>query len=173
MLRPNNPAHGNFDAVPLELLPRAICGMIAILGGPILFSAGNGSKYLTFNRILGRVYIGSVLIAAPIEVMIAVVEARDHFFTTGVAVHASLWFITTLLAYLTIRNGNVVYHRQWMIRSYILTLSFIIERILTPLWGALHITLRQYGVAAAILSLTYLLVADIVINWREITSKRV
>jgi hypothetical protein len=59
-----------------------------------------------------------------------------------------------------------------MVRSYILTFSFVITRVLGPVWGFFHVTITQYGVIDVILNLLYLLVADIALNWREITTSR-
>ncbi len=113
------------------------------------------------------------MIAAPMGMLIPVFGPKDPFFTTGVEVHGACWFITTLMAFLTARNRHIVQHRQWMVRSYILTFSFVITRVLGPLWAFLHITISEYGMIDVMLNLVYVLVADIALNWKEITTSRV
>jgi energy-converting hydrogenase Eha subunit C len=59
-----------------------------------------------------------------------------------------------------------------MVRSYILTFSFVITRVLSPLWPIFHVSITQYGMIEVILNVLYLLVADIALNWREISTRR-
>ncbi len=172
VLNPHHPLRPYFISVRWALFPHGLMGGIAILAGPLQFSSRLRRKYPEFHRILGRVYVGCVLLAAPLGIMITIIGPKNRLFTTGVAVHASLWFMTTLMAFLTIRNRHISQHRQWMIRSYILTFSFVITRVLGPVWGAMGITLKEYGMVDVILNVAYLLVADIALNWREITQRR-
>jgi hypothetical protein len=60
-----------------------------------------------------------------------------------------------------------------MVRSYILTFSFVITRVLGPLWAVLRVTISEYGMIDVLLNLVYILVADIALNWKEITTSRV
>jgi uncharacterized membrane protein len=172
LLNASHPERPYFFKVRWALLPHGLLGGIAIVAGPLQFSSRLRRRYPDFHRILGRVYVVSVLIAAPFGIQITVLGPKNNLFTTGVAVHASLWFITTLVAFLTARNRHIVQHRQWMVRSYILTFSFVITRVLSPLWQVFGITLKEYGTVDVILNLAYLLVADIALNWREITTRR-
>ena len=52
------------------LAPHALCGIIALLSGPLQFSARIRRKYLQFHRVLGRVYVVSVLVAAVIALIL-------------------------------------------------------------------------------------------------------
>lgn len=172
MLNAHHPARPYFFKVRWPLLPHMIFGGIAILSGPVQFSSRVRRQYPQFHRILGRFYVGSIMIAAPMGIVIPLVGPKDPFFTTGVIVHGSLWFVTTLMAFLTARNRHILQHKQWMVRSYILTFSFVITRVLSPLWPIFHVSITQYGMIDVILNVLYLLVADIALNWREISTRR-
>ena len=46
---------------------------------------------------------------------------------------AITWLITTAMAYLRVRQGDIVRHRMWMVRSYALTLAAVTLRIYLPI----------------------------------------
>ncbi len=168
LLNPHNSYRPYHVKVAWVILPHLIFGITALLIGPLQFSTRIRRSHPNVHRALGRVYVGSVLIAAPFGLLIPFVGPKDPFFTIGVCVHASVWFITTLMAYLTARNRYIALHRQWIIRSYMLSFSFVIVRVLSPVWHL--ITIQQYGVADVIMSFSYVLLADILFSWKEITT---
>jgi hypothetical protein len=52
-------------------------------------------------------------------------------FAVGLMGLASAWLVTTSMAYYSIRKGLVEMHKQWMIRAYVVTFSFVTFRILS------------------------------------------
>src|ERR1700734_4336600 len=46
------------------LIPHTLSGVIALLSGPIQFSSRFRQRHLKFHRVLGRIYVISVLIGA-------------------------------------------------------------------------------------------------------------
>src|SRR5271167_4203585 len=46
------------------LIPHTLCGVIALLAGPIQFSSRFRQGHLKFHRVLGRIYVVSVFIGA-------------------------------------------------------------------------------------------------------------
>ena len=62
----------------------------------------------------------------------------------GFGAFAVLWFLTGLQAYRMVRRGNIVAHRQWMIRNFALTLAAVTLRNYMPLMlFALHWSFRS------------------------------
>src|ERR1700729_2177799 len=53
------------------LIPHTLCGLIALLSGPIQFSSRLRRRYLGFHRVLGRTYVISVFIGAATGVALA------------------------------------------------------------------------------------------------------
>ncbi|AHG90208.1 Protein of unknown function DUF2306, membrane [Gemmatirosa kalamazoonensis] len=51
------------------------------------------------------------------------------------AYRAGLWGLTTAwvgataIAFTSIRRGNIAQHREWMVRSYVLTVAFVAFRV--------------------------------------------
>jgi hypothetical protein len=50
----------------------------------------------------------------------------------GTQLLAALWFASGLQGYRLVRRGNIEAHRQWMIRSFSLTLAAVTLRIWMP-----------------------------------------
>jgi uncharacterized membrane protein len=149
------------------LFPHALFGTLALLSGPLQFSTRLRHRYLPFHRILGRVYVVSVLLAATIAMMMS--AGRPLF--PGTCVQASAWIVCTVAAFLTARNRHIAQHRQWMVRSYAVTFTFISLRILS-IWP------RYWNLSAAanvtiIIATTFvsILLCDLGLNWRELTHR--
>jgi uncharacterized membrane protein len=151
------------------LIPHTLCGVIALLAGPVQFSSRLRQRYLKFHRVLGRVYLIAVFIGA--FTGIALAAGRPGL--PGTSMQAAAWIVCTSAAVITARNRQIAQHRQWMIRSYAVTFTFVSSRVLNlwPVyWSHLGDVLSAVGVIA--FTLVSLLVVDLGLNWRELTTRR-
>ena len=149
------------------LIPHTLCGVIALLSGPIQFSSRFRRRYLKFHRVLGRIYVVSVFIGAATGVALA--TGRPGF--SGTSMQAAAWIVCTTAAFLTARNRQILQHRQWMVRSYAVTFTFVSSRVLNlwpRYWSHLGDTFAAVGVIA--FTLASLLIVDLGLNWRELTT---
>jgi hypothetical protein len=86
---------------------------------------------------------------------------------------AAAWIVCTTAAFITARNRHITQHRQWMARSYAVTFTFVSSRVLNlwpRYWSHLGDTLSAVGVIA--FTLASLLIVDLGLNWRELTTRR-
>jgi uncharacterized membrane protein len=150
------------------LVPHALCGTIALLSGPLQFSTRMRRRYLPFHRVLGRVYVVSVLVAAAI----ALILTQGSGLEIATYVQAGAWIVCTLAAFLTARNGHIAQHRQWMVRSYAVTFTFVSVRLL-DFWPA-YVQMSVTASLINIILVTFLslLIADLALSWRELTTRR-
>jgi uncharacterized membrane protein YsdA (DUF1294 family) len=151
------------------LIPHIFFGALALLSGPAQFSSRLRRRHLCFHRVLGRVYVASVLLAAVLALLLS--AGGDLFI--GECVHAGAWMICTLAAFLTARNRQIVQHCQWMIRSYAVTFTFILLRLPNS-WPA-YVNLSDASFTVVNITTTFLAVLgpDLAFNWRELTIRRV
>ena len=150
------------------LIPHTLCGGVALLAGPVQFWPRVRRDYLKFHRVLGRVYVISVFIGALTGIGLA--AGRPGL--PGTSMQAVAWIVCTSAAFLTARNRQIVQHRRWMIRSYAVTFTFVSSRVLNlwPLyWSHLGDALAGVGVVA--FTLASLLVAELGLSWRELTTR--
>src|ERR1700684_170004 len=151
------------------LIPHTLCGLFALLAGPLQFSSSFRPRHLKFHRILGRLYVVSVFIGA--FTGIALASGRPGL--PGTSMQAAAWIVCTTAAFLTARNRKIVQHRQWMARSYAVTFTFVSSRVLNlwpRYWSHLGDTFSAVGVIA--FTLASLLLVDLGLNWRELTTRR-
>jgi len=152
----------------LLLFPHALCGTIALLSGPLQFSTRFRSRHLKFHRVLGRVYVSSVLIAASM----AFILTQGSGLEIGTYVQAGAWITCTLAAFLTARNRQIVKHRQWMIRSYAVTFTFISLRVLN-FWPAyFNMSNPHFTLTIILATFASVFLPDIAFSWRELTTRR-
>lgn len=111
------------------LLPHGIAGATALAIGPFQFSDRLRAGRPQLHRWLGRIYVGAiVLVAAPLGMWIGA-----HFEPNSIYVEqyfqAGIWWLSTLLAFLYIRNRQMAQHKLWMMRSYGFCLVFVLSRV--------------------------------------------
>ncbi len=151
------------------LIPHTICGMVALLAGPLQFSSRLRRRYFRLHRVLGRMYVISVFVGACSGIALA--AGRPGL--PGTSMQAAAWIVCTTAAFITARNRQIVQHRQWMARSYAVTFTFVSSRVLNlwpRYWGHLGDSFAAVGVIA--FTLASLLLVDLGLNWRELTTRR-
>jgi uncharacterized membrane protein len=151
------------------LIPHTLSGVIALLAGPVQFSSRLRQRHLDFHRVLGRIYLVCVIIGAFTGMALA--AGRPGM--PGTCMQGAAWIVCTVAAVITARNRQIVQHRQWMIRSYAVTFTFVSSRVLNlwPVyWSHLGDVFSAVGVIA--FTLVSLLIVDLGLNWRELTTRR-
>jgi uncharacterized membrane protein len=150
------------------LIPHTLFAMMALLIGPIQFSSRFRQRHLRVHRVLGRLYVISVFVGAVTGVALA--SGRPGF--PGTSMQAAAWVVCTTAALIAARNRRIIQHRQWMARSYAVTFTFVSSRVLNlwpRYWSHLGDTFAAVGVIA--FTLASLLIVDLGINWRELTTR--
>jgi uncharacterized membrane protein len=151
------------------LIPHTLAGIFALLIGPINFSSRIRERYLELHRVLGRIYVVCVFVGAATGVALA--WGRPGL--PGTSMQAAAWIVCTTAAFITARNRQIIQHRQWMARSYAVTFTFVSSRVLNlwpRYWSHLGDSLSAVGVIA--FTLASLLIVDLGLNWRELTTRR-
>ena len=168
LMNPNSPAWAHFAPKSrLWLLPHALGGTLALLLAPFQFSNRLRQRNLQLHRVLGRIYVGAVMVAAPMAIPIAAIQGPPEVLMAAV-MQSSGWLITTLVALYCVRTGNITQHRQWMIRSYPFGLVFLATRTLF-LVPAIH-RMGLLGIIEVVWSCVFAaaFIPTFVINWRAI-----
>jgi uncharacterized membrane protein len=116
-------------AVPLHFAG----GGVALALGAFQLNAALRSRRIQLHRILGRIYVVSVLVGGVSGLRLAIASQGGMIAHAGFGVLACAWLFTTVCGFLRIREGNDIDHRAWMIRSYSLTFAAVTLRIYLPL----------------------------------------
>ena len=105
-------------------------GSLALLLGLFQFVPAIRNRYLKLHRTLGKVYILSILVGSFCALyMASVISPRINVaWSISLIFLAVPWLVTVLMAYRMIRLRRIQQHREWMIRSYVVTFGFVIFR---------------------------------------------
>lgn len=113
---------------PLMFL-HAVPGAIALFLGIFQFSSRLRTRYLTLHRVMGRIYVGCVAIAAPVAVIVSV-KLPIPTLTMASMIQATGWILATATALYCVRTGRIAQHREWMMRSYPFAAVFVVVRVI-------------------------------------------
>jgi len=107
-----------------------ICGAtLALFLGPLQFWSGARRKYMRVHRWLGRIFLFGVVLGATGGFYLALHPSLGWPYGVALFGMASAWLVSSLMAYIAIRRGHVKAHREWMIRSYVVTFAFVFARV--------------------------------------------
>lgn len=119
-----------------RLLVHAGGGIAALALGPWQFWGGLRNRALRLHRVLGRIYLISVMVGGAGGLAMATLAYGGLPSRAGFGFLAAFWLATGGLAYRAIRRGEVERHRAWMIRNYALTFAAVTLRAWVPLLEA-------------------------------------
>ena len=117
-------------------------GSLALFTGIPQLWMGFRNRYMQLHRWTGRLYVFGVLVGSIGAFLMATSEQQSLGFGFAFALFALgiAWVVSTGAAFVAILQRRVRLHREWMIRSYIVTLAFVSFRILSDFvpyqeWG--------------------------------------
>ncbi len=115
------------------LLAHIGSGTVALLFGPFQFWSGLRRRHLNIHRLTGRVYLGAVALGAAAGYYLAAVSPGGADWSVALAALATAWVTTAGMALLAIKRRMIDVHKQWMIRSYVVTFAFVTFRWLNEM----------------------------------------
>jgi uncharacterized membrane protein len=121
-----------FLLTPLAMYSHMVGGAIALAAGALQLNSNLRTKHLNFHRVLGRIYVLSVLFSGCAGLYLATNSIGGIVAHFGFGSLAVLWLFTVSMAFFQIKQGNVSAHRYWMIINYSLTCSAITLRLYLP-----------------------------------------
>ena len=110
-----------------------IFGGLSLLIGWTQFIKRLRKKRIRLHRILGKIYVISVLLSGIGGAYLALFATGGLISSFGFGGLAVAWLTTTYLAYTSIRKKKVDAHQKWMTLSYALTFAAVTLRLWLPL----------------------------------------
>ncbi len=121
-----------FDTVPIAVTVHLAGGIVAIVVGAFQVNARLRARFLPAHRLLGLLYVGSVVVSAISGFVLALTSDGGLVGHFGFGMLATCWLFSTGNAFRHIRAGDRVAHRAWLLRSYALTLAAVTLRLYLP-----------------------------------------
>jgi uncharacterized membrane protein len=152
------------------LLLHIVGGLTALLAGPFQLWSGLRQRVPRVHRVVGYCYITGVALAGGSAFALAwYAEPRD--FGVALAALAVAWWTCIGMAFAAIRRRRIDQHRQWMIRGYVVTFSFVSFRWLVglPVWDFLGDAAP--ATAVWLCWVLPLLFTEVVLQWRQVAAR--
>lgn len=144
-------------------------GTCSLFLGPIQFWTFFRTRYIKLHRFLGKVYIGGSLIAGLSALRLSLIN-DCHACRYSLLLLSVLLLFFTSAAYYSIRKYNIEAHKQFMIRSYVCALAFVLVRLpqvlpMDFLFGMLETPEERRIVGEWVFSLVPLFAVELWITW--------
>lgn len=129
---------------PVLIHAHAFAAGLALLLGPMQFSARLRATRSRLHRWIGRAYLAAgVFVGGVSGLGLATVAQGGWVAQAGFACLAVAWLYSGWRGYTAIRRGERAEHRRWMLRNHALTLAAVSLRIYIPLSLGLGIPFAQ------------------------------
>ena len=152
-----------------------LAGMVALLIGPAQLWLGMNKRTAILHRILGVLYVVAVGAGGTAAFYLAVHNDFGWVFGVGFFSMTMVWIVTTALATIAILMHRVEQHREWMIRSYVVTFGFVTFRVTESVLDLANVgTMVEQLTAASWLAWTVpLFITESIMQGRKIFKKPV
>jgi uncharacterized membrane protein len=122
-----------FETYRLGIYTHVFASVIALVLGPLQFSARLRTKRPSLHRWMGRLYLGIGVLAGGLAGLFMAFHAFGGVVSRlGFGALAVAWLYSGLRAYLAIRAKDVASHKRWMVRNFSLTFAAVTLRLWLP-----------------------------------------
>ena len=128
------PPPGSTSYYPL-LVSHVVFGSVAMLGGCLQVWAWFRGRFPRLHRRVGYLYVfAGVLPAGLMGLTLGAMTPFGPVLRASNVLLAIVWLAVTFTGFRAARAGEYDVHRRWMIRSVVLTLSVITNRVWAVVW---------------------------------------
>lgn len=122
-------ALGKYRPVKWLLWLHIVFGAVTLLAGPFLLWDRFRTRFLKAHRRLGLAYVVSVAVSGGCAVALSATTAYavNRPYAISLHVWVMVWLVSTGFAFVAIRRRNLRQHREWMVRSYLVTFAFVLS----------------------------------------------
>ena len=123
---------------------------------------------------MGRLYLMGVLVGSIGAAYMGLFVSPLRAFGISLEFLALAWVVTSGMAYIAVMRRQFSAHREWMIRSYVVTFGFVLFRL-----GSRNHVFGSLGQEMSLVMLSWtcwaipLLVTDLVLRWRQTMGPKV
>ncbi|MCS7459081.1 DUF2306 domain-containing protein [Paenibacillus doosanensis] len=162
----------NFHYFPwiVLLYGHIVTACLAVILGPLQLFIRVQGTWVRYHRMLGYLYVAAITFSGLISIYLSLFatggwKAGLGFFTLDV-----LWVTTTWIGVKRAVNRQITAHKQWMIRSYALTLAAVSFRVWLMVFSMLTgWFVQSYQLSAWACWIGNLIVAELIIlyAWKK------
>jgi len=119
----------HIDIRPIAFIAHISAASVALVTGGFQLLPWLRKNHINWHRWNGRVYVLAVICGGVSGFWLGLSALGGPIALLGFVVLAVLWCITTVVAVVRVRAGNIKAHRAWMYRSFALTFGAVTLRL--------------------------------------------
>jgi len=153
------------------LLPHIVGGSLALVSGPFQLWSGLRRRVMKVHRAIGTVYLCGILIGSAGAFYMASISPLPSF---GIAltVLAFVWIVTSGMAFIAIKKRRIEAHKEWMVRSYVITYGFVTFRLVDELGFFSSMGNERFATIAWMCWTIPLMFAEVALQWKRTVGSR-
>lgn len=151
------------DHVPW-VYAHAAAGTVMLFSGALALWIGWTRRQFAFHRWVGGTYLATGAVTALAALWLTTTNVHDDInLAAATGSLAAAWLLTASMGFRAIRNRRIETHKEWVIRSYVLTWSFVFCRGL----GELPLNLSNEATNALLWGtwIGPLMLCEVVLQW--------
>ena len=106
----------------------AATGSGALLFGLFQFLPSSRCRNHWLHYAVGTAYVGCVIPSCMSAFYLAAITPRGSVFALGLSCQSAIWLVATLMACSNVCRRRFRQHSEWILRSYVVTFSFVTFR---------------------------------------------
>ncbi|MFI5357574.1 MAG: DUF2306 domain-containing protein [Opitutales bacterium] len=171
LLDPHSFLRQRYAPIPGLMFLHGIPGALALVLGIFQFSSRLRAKHLPLHRALGRIYVGCVVVSAPVAILVALSLPIPTLLPAAI-IQSAGWILCTGTGLYCIRSGKIQQHKEWMMRSYPFAMVFVVARAISFIPAIDRMGL--VGVEASVWTSIALagLLPSLIISWQALAAGR-
>jgi len=135
LFRFNPVSFGDFWSERWILRTHVAVAMMMVLLGPLQFWTGFRMRYRRLHRVGGFAFLACGTLAS-LGALYMGLHPREGgvVYGFGLFLNGLFWLVAGAMAWYAIRSGHVQVHKEWMVRTYVLTCAgFVGARVVTDM----------------------------------------
>lgn len=169
LLQPGSFLRQRYSPIAPLMFLHGIPGVLALFLGIFQFSSRIRRRYLQVHRVMGRIYVGCVALAAPAAVIISAKLPIPTLMMASV-IQAFGWLAATATALYCVRTGRIAKHREWMMRSYPFAAVFVVVRAIVVIPAVAHAGMLGLAEAAWSSVAVACFLPSFLISWQHLAA---
>lgn len=125
-------ALGKYVSYRWLLWPHIFFGAVSLVTGPFLLWEAFRNRWMKVHRMLGMAYVLAVAVSGTTAVILSATTAYQVNRPYAIALHVwvAAWLFATGFAFVMVKRRKIKLHKEWMVRSYLLTFAFVVSALL-------------------------------------------
>lgn len=150
------------------VLVHALGGTIMLFAGAAALYIGSTRRYFRGHRWFGYTYLAGGSVGSLAALYLVFSRAHENVgINAATGTLAAVWLAVALMAYRAARNRRFDVHREWMIRSFVLTWTFVLCRMVQSTPSMANVDGETVAAVIWVAWVGPMVICELALQWRR------